>query len=418
MPDTPIHSPRCDCRRACLGAFVLLAIAVVGSGWWLRTARNDATKLLVRSHWSAARAQLDWLLWLQPNDPQLRLMMAEAIARDDSLLAKSDTVRATEYLGGISDHAAEAVEARIREARLRFLLLHQPVAGERLLQRALKLNPDSIEAHSLLWPILDMTGRRDLVEPIFRRLRELRTSDAQVEILRDWFFSQIDPARFTTGLDERMGFRTSIDEPFRRSELKRLVAFRQQEPNEPTGHAALAQWFQQDGDIEQARRIVEEGRTISNTLNDSFFVSVLVSVLIESGELDQADRMFSVWPKPCDGHGYWNAAGQLQENLHRNYGAAAEMYSKAIAIWPGPADWKCQFRYAACLALNNEKENAEAIRTHAQDVQDLFKPDWQKRIHEAIVAPHQPQNLETILTFYRILGRDDEVKYWKRAVQR
>lgn len=363
-----------------------------------------------------ARRRLEWLLWLQPNDPQLKLMMAEAIARDDSLASATHTVRAADYLNGIPDSVPEAVEARIREARLRFLLLRQPCAAERLLRRAIAINSDAADAYSLLWLILAMTGRAETVEPVFQKLWNSAADHNSKELLRDWFISQCDPMRFTAGLDERMGFRAPTDASHRRSELLRLLEFRRQEPTEPVVHAAVAQWFQQDGDLEQAHKLLTESRSISGALTDRFYLSVSIRVLVEVGELSEAVQQFDHWPEPRDGHEFFYCQGLLQEVSEQKFESAADSYAKAISIWPGHANWKCHFRRAACLALINDHETADAVRKQANQVQALFKPDWQERMRKAILAPQEPHNLDTIRQFYRLLNRGGEVQQWSQAI--
>ncbi|MCX7418181.1 MAG: hypothetical protein NT013_01420 [Planctomycetia bacterium] len=417
MPDTSISKSKHRQRRVVIG-FALLLLAVISAVKWLdRSERLAAKSCLTRNQWKEARARLSRLLWWHPSDASVRMMLAEAYARDDSLPSRSSAERAVALLKDIPDDVAESAEARIREARLRFLLLRQPIQAERILQRAMVIDPKAMDAHSLHWRILDMTGRSDLCEPIFQQLYELSPPQQRIDYLRDWFFSQNDPEHITARLDEMLGFRNSPDESARRLELKRLIAFRQSEPNEPLIHAAIARWFQDEGDLEQALHVVNEVRSIPQVMNDPLFVFALVSVLIESGRLEQAAAAFDQWPGLSEGYAYWKTAGLLQENLHRNYGAASVAYAKSLAIWPGHADWRCQFRQATCLALSGQKELADVTRQHAIEVQQMFRPDHRKRLQQALLAPHETPNRDVILEFYRTLRRPDEAKYWQQITE-
>ncbi len=418
MSDTALSKSKPCRRRFVIGSALLLLTVIGTAALWARNERIAAKSCLARNQWKAARTKLARLLWLNPGDTALRLMLAEAFARDDLLPARSSAENAVVVLREIPDDVAEGVEARIREARLRFLLLRQPMQSERLLQRAVVIDPRAVDAHSLHWRILDMTGRGDLCEPIFRRLYELGPAQRRSDYLRDWFLSQNDPAHITASLDEMLGFRNSPGDSARRVELKRLVAFRQSEPNEPLIHAAIARWFLDEGDLEQARLVVEEARSIPRAMNDPVFVFVLTSVLIESGQLEQAASAFDQWPGHREGYAYWKTAGLLQENLHRNYGAASAAYAKALEIWPGHADWRCQFRHTTCLALSGQKELADAARQHATEVQQLFRPDQREQLRRALLAPNEAPNRDVLLAFYRTLRRPDEVEYWQRITER
>jgi tetratricopeptide (TPR) repeat protein len=401
-------------RRIMMVLGVLLVMVLGAVAWWDRGERIAARKLLDRSRWKEARARLSRLVWLHPTDSGLRLMWAEAYARDDSLPARSTAERAVAILQEIPDDVAEGLDARIREARLRFLLLRQPMQAERLLRRALTINSQSAEALALLWRIFDMTGRGDWCEPIFRQLYEIGPPERRVDYLRDWYLSQNDPAYITESLDEMLGFRESPAENGRRLELKRLVAFRQAEPREPWLQAAVAQWFLEEKDLEQSQRIVTEARSLPGALEDPRLVSVLTNVLIEAGQFEDAAMAFDRWPEPHDDYAYWKTAGLLQENLHRNYVAASAAYAKAVAIWPGQADWRTQSRLAACLALSGEKGEAETVRQHATEVQHLYWPDHRERRHRALSAPFEDASRELLINFYRTLQRPDEMKYWEQ----
>lgn len=403
-----------------LVAGVLGAIVLVIGIWnvTLGTNRSEARRLMDRGRWSAAREKLSRLLWWSPRDSQLRLMLAEAFARDDSQPAERNAQSAAEILSAIPDQASEAVEARIREARLRFLLLRQPMYAERLLRRALALDANSSDAHSLLWQIMDMTGRADNTESIFRKLYEIGPVSIRIDCLRNWFVNQNEPEQITAELDDLMGFRNSPKESRRLVELSRLVAFRGQESDQPVIHAAVARWFQREGDPEQAMRVLGEGLATPGAEQEPFFVATRVMALLEDGQLDQAEELFARWPEPRDGYEYRKAEGLLREELHRDYRAAAIAYDKAISIWPGTTDWKLRFRRAGCLGLIGEKEAADAVRHQALAVQNLFRPENQRRLRQALLTPRQASSVELITEYYRTLEREDEIRFWQETLRR
>ncbi|MSR56991.1 MAG: tetratricopeptide repeat protein [Planctomycetaceae bacterium] len=422
-PETPARSRWASSNwvssrwgRRALVAAVLCAVIVGGAFWLCRRERVAAKRLLDRGNWVQARTKLRRLLWLQPADSELRLMMAEAFARDDSHSAENQALEAVEHLRCIPDNAPQGLHARIREARLTLLVLHRPMAAQALLNRALAVDPNAAQAHTLLWTILSLTGREDLAQPVFQRLYELGPASSRREYLTAWFYSQMDLGQITAGLDEQMGFRRFADENARRVELNRLLAYRHAEPDEPVVHAAVARWFLDEGDPEQALHVLEQGLQIAAAPDDAYFVAALVAVLIELGRLEQADELFARWPEPHEGHYYWNSAGLLQAELHWDNRAAAKAYDQALAAWPGQIDWKCQFRKANCLALAGDEQHAAEARRRSHAIRDQFKPDVLLRLRRALEDPDDPENLKSIVDFYAAFGCDTEVRYWKETL--
>lgn len=398
-------------RLAAVVIVVGLLIATVA--FVLRFQQTTARDLLDRKRWSEARKTLGWLLKIRPGNSTLRLMMAESYAKDDSGSAEGNASAAIEHMRQIPDQAPEGPDARMYEARLTFLVLRRPYEAERLVRHALKLTPSSADARLLLWTILGMTGREELAEPVFRELYDLGPAAARLGYLRNWYFSQIDPLRMTASLDERMGFRESETESTRRVELKRLLAIRALEPEEPSAHAAVARWFQAEGDPEQALLVLEQGDRLPTARDDSFFVATFIDVLIEAGQFERAAELLKLWQEPHPRHAYLRLQGILREDLDRDYRAAADAYSQAETLWPGPTDWKCRFRFANCLTLIGESARAEEVRHRAEQVRDLFSPRSQDQLRKALEGPDRRENLERILDFYRILGREDEVSFWR-----
>lgn len=406
-------------RRVRLVAAAVLAGAALAGGvrWQWGRERSSARSLMQRGQYAQARSKLVRLLWLRPDDFELHLLMAEACARDDSGAVQSQALQAVAHLQQIPDSAPQGHDARIREARLTLLVLHRPLAAQSLLNRALAINPQSTEAHALHWTLLSLTGREDLARPVFLRLYELGPDRARINYLVNWYFSQIDLPRFTAGLDESMGFRQSPDETARRAELNRLLAYRQAEPEQPVVHAALARWFQEESDPEQAWHVLDEGQQAADALSDPFFVSMMVSVLIELGRLELADELFSRWPGPRDDFAYWKAAGLLDAELRRDYAAASAAFARALELWPGPSEWRIRFRLASCLALSGNEPQAAAVRQRATAIQELFNPDHQQLLRDALESPGDSEHLRSIVDFYQALDCQLEVRLWKEVIE-
>ena len=125
---------------------------------------------------SKARSYLTRYLWLRPSDSEARLMMAESLVRDDQLTVEHGVKPAIEHLQRVPDSSEFAAEARTREGRLRFLILHQPAAAEKLFHAAIDADPNAIDAYLMLWKLLEMTSRQRVM---YFRIRFWRHQDQE-----------------------------------------------------------------------------------------------------------------------------------------------------------------------------------------------------------------------------------------------
>src|SRR5438874_222517 len=140
---------------------LIILLLLVGGGWlgWLvaKAQKSQAAGMrhMARQEWAQARTELSRYLRLHPGDETARLMLAEAYARDDSLEPVQAAQSAIDQLQRVADRSGLGAKARVQEARLRFLILNQPVRAEKLFRRAIQLDPDNYDANFMLWKLLD-----------------------------------------------------------------------------------------------------------------------------------------------------------------------------------------------------------------------------------------------------------------------
>src|SRR5262249_20434042 len=149
-----------------------------------------------------------------------------------------------------------------------------------------------------------------------------------------------------------------------------LLTFRNAEPDEPLGHAALAHWFLQSNDPHHALRLLTEASSkLDNELENMWFVANLVAAYYELGRFAEADETFGRWPEPKGGHEYSKWEATMLDEVRGEYAAALPAYDRALSLWPGHVDWRLRHRKAACLARLRRLDEAETERSRAKAIE-------------------------------------------------
>jgi len=412
------HAPRTWLRRLGITAGALGALAFCAV--WIRAEQGlrEGERLLKRGAFPQARAQLGRFLWFHPRHEQALFLMAQALATDESLDDSGATTQALDLLARIPDSSPRAAEARSREGRLLYFVMHKPVAAERAFRKAVELDPDYIEAWYLLMKLLDGTARSSFAEPVFWRLYELTPPVDRPILLREWYMSQFFPATSNPIADIQMGFSNPTVPYQLNPEYVRLREFRDAEPDQPATHAALARWFQYDGDHHTALEVLQRGLDLPGAFDDAFFVATLVHSLFETGEHDKAREAFDKWPAPREGYEYWKWKAILTDEVDRNFTEALPAYDQCLATWPGPADWRTMFRKANCLSRARLAQQAEEVRQLAKQRELQLETELHRELREALGDHHlqNPDMLRKVQGFYAALGRDREVACWQWVI--
>lgn len=392
-----------------------LGFAMVGD----RGSLPEAQELAQLELWPHVHKELTGYLWWRPRDAEARLLMAEALVKDETLPGEEAVQRALEHLGRIPDAPPHGAAARTAEGRIELLLQLKPARARRSLRRAIELDPDAAEAYYLLWKLMDLIGRSDLAEPLFWRVYELTPQEGRAVRLREWYMSQFYPVTANNALERMMGLLGENQPPTAKTEANRYIQFRNAEPDEALSHAALARWFIREGDHKFALKLLDEAvEKVHNQRQDPFDLATRIEAMIALGEFDQADACFDGWPEPHDGYEYWKWRAIVLDEVRGQFDQALDAYDLALSVWPGAADWRTRFRRAACLAHAGDHRAAEADRAAADAVEKLMQEDVQKRVRDALKNLRNPAELEVVVDFYEKLGRLREAACWRSEIKR
>ena len=389
--------------------------------WTVRAQRGRARAegLAKEGRWTSARVELQRYLILHPYDAEARLMLAQSLVNDDLLPGEDAALEAIEQLRRIPDESPHAAQARTQQGRLHLLILLQPAAAEESLRRAIQLKDDQVEAHYMLWKLLDLTGRSDETATAFWRVYELTPPSARVQRLREWYMSQFFPLKANVEMERMMGLLRGDESPSVRTELRRYGEFRRREPDKPLAHAAIAHWLLREGVPDEAVKSLDESlKSVPRAMSDPLFVATLVTSLLEIGEFDRAVAAFEQWPGPRDGHTYWKLHATLLDEVHRDFEAATEAYDHAFADWPGPVDWRGRNRKANCLARLGRKQDAARERQIAKNIETLMENDVHSDVRAALGSLRSPVAVRKVAKFYSQLGSERLADAWSAEARR
>ena len=374
-------------------------------------------ELLAHQLWPQAREKLSRYLWLHPNDAPARILMAEALVKDEALPAVAAATRAMDYLARIPDNSPLAAEARLQQGRLCFLILQKPGRAEQLLRRAIDLEADALPAYQLLWTVLNATGRVELSEDVFWRVYELSSEQEQPLRMREWYINNFFPLTASESLDRLMGILAPEETPTRTTETGRYIRFRNNEPEASVNHAVLAHWCQQEGDPDFALRLLDTAATeLDNTSQDPFFLSAYIATLLDLGEHERAEAHLQQWPETHQGHFYWKWRAIIQDEFGDAHEDACKAYERALEIWPGPINWRLRHRKAVCLAKIGNEQLAAEERKRVIAVKQIMDVDTHERLRKALGSAQELEE-SGIVDFYRQLGRNREADCWMEQIQ-
>jgi tetratricopeptide (TPR) repeat protein len=400
-----------------VGAAVLIGAG--GTVVWCERGLSQARGLAKYGLWPDARRAVTRYLWVHPRDTQARLLCAETLIKDEQLPADRSAPQALVHLQAIPDTAPEGARARTQEGRLELFLLYHPTRAEQLLRRALELDPATPEPYYLLWKLKDLTGRSHLAESEFWKVYEATVVDRRVLRLREWYMSQFYPTTANPVLDRLMGFVAAKKSNPELTEAFRFIRFRNEEPESALCHAALARWYQNEGDARLALESLDQAQAkIQGAEQDPFYLATLISILIEMGELDRADRCFQQWPEPHTGYEYWLAEGQVLQEVRGQYAEACRAYDLALGEWPGTVDWRTRNRKANCLARMRDQAGAARERAAAKVMEQLMDEKIHQRLRYALGFLNDPKCARELVDFYQKIGRPREAAAWSEHIAR
>lgn len=399
-----------------VSAVALLAvIATFAWSQWLNQQLADAERAYRAGQWKRARESGLTYLWSHPADSRARLLVAQAMTRDESFAARDKVTETLGHLQQIPDEAKESADARLLEGRLYLLRLLQPTKAEQCFQRSLKRDPQRLETHTLLWKLFDLTDRWDRAEEHFWQIYDQTPPEHRTSPLRDWYLSEFGANAANIELDRFLGFIQNGAQPGSDTERRRLEAFVAADPECPEVHAVLARWYHRQRLQRPALELVEKAEQLPGADQVDVLRGLRIAVSLELGELDQARTAFVGWPEPRDGYEYWKAAGLVADQIEQEPRRACDAYAKAINTTPGTADWRTQHRLAQCLTRIGQVDAAAEVRRKAKEICSLMEPEVHQGLRRALFTPRDPQTVGLMVEFYQKLGRSREVAAWKKV---
>ncbi len=404
----------------------LVAVGVLGVGGYIGATRIGASRALDRARvaiqvqdWRTARIELKTYLDVFPSDGFARLNLAEAFFKDSALDSDRAVTSAIKQLELVQRESSFWPAARVQEARMCLFARWQPHQSESLLRESLATDPENVDAHYMLWKLYDLTGRSHLAEPHFRKVLEATPVAQRPFRLREWYLSQFYPATANPEIDQLLGFLEPGGTHNGVTELRRLEAFRDREPQAALNHAAVARWYSLEGDPKTALQLLQKALDAADApLQEPFFVATLAQVLFDLGEFDNALKYYRAWPGERSGYEYSRLGAILADEAERDYERAIHGYRQVISVWPGQADWRIQFRLARCLAKHGDERAAELTRLKAKEVELLMEEKVHSPLHRMLATPAQPEICERMTQFYEQLGLVFEAQHWRDQIHR
>ena len=392
------------------------ALAIAGGGflaWQAHQGFQRAEQYSRFGLWPDARQSLQWYLRLHPSDDAAHLALAEAFIKDEALPRVDAVVGAAAQLAAVPDSSRFAAMARSQEGRMELLLLNRPERAEQRFRRAIEVNSAAIDPYFMIWKLYDLTGRSHLAEAEFWKVYEASHPRERGQRLNEWYMSQFYPATANPALDQLMGIGAPAQDAAR-TEAQRFIRFRDAEPDGSFGHAALARWFEQEGDPKFALQVLEKGAELApSTARDPMFLSTMINVLIATGDIDRAEKVMQSWPEPHAGYEYWLSLGQVRQEVDGDAAGAIDAYDQALVAWPGPVDWRTLNRKAACLTQLRRSDEAAALREQIKVVEELTNDKLHQSLRQALGSLEDPDKLQPVIDFYRRLKRPLEATGWE-----
>jgi hypothetical protein len=105
------------------------------------------------------------------------------------------------------------------------------------------------------------------------------------------------------------------------------------------------------------------------------------------------------------------------DEVRQEFENALDAYGRALADWPGTADWRLHFRKAQCLARLGRSPEADALRNSAKSIERLMDRDYQSGLRQALGQLTDATQLKKMLAFYQELSCPREVQAWSEVIR-
>jgi tetratricopeptide (TPR) repeat protein len=318
-----------------------------------------------------AEAKLVWIRRLRsPSslDWMLEAQVASAHGRAERALAALSHVPDDDPLAAQAFLLAGRLERERNRVR----------AAEAEFRRALKVDPDLIDAHKELIHIYGVQLRRKEVDAEFRALAR-RTRLTHHDL-------------FTWLLTHFTSWRPDI--------ARDLQAYVDADPGDRYSRLALAEiLLDQPGQAERVVQILD-----ALPASDADALALRVGLALHLGRLDEADALLARGPN--DHPGLARFRGRLA--LRRNDPAAAAEHLRR-ALSSEPYDRVSPFDLGQALALKGDKQAAEALLDRARRLNALYELVIRVRSPD---RENQPSDLTRLASACEAAGLMEEARHW------
>lgn len=402
-------------RLAIVAATFLLILA--GLLWYLHGRASRAEQLLAADQFEEARQELRLYLRVFRNDDNALLKLAESYARDPELPPDQSAQIAVKMLEKVDRNSPYAAKARLQAGRLRFLILNQPCGAEADFRASLAHDPDSFEANLMMWKLLDLTRRYQLVEPYFAKCFEAATSREAEGLLRDWYYSQFSTYVAASELDFEMGLNGQGKLTDAVTEYVRLTRFVENEETCALNHALLASWCEEQHlETEKWERFQAAWERVDEHA-DPFVFAVLFDILLEAGRFEEAEEVFLAWPEPLEGYDYNLRKVSYLIEIKDSPEQALAACRTAVATWPGTINWQLFHRLSTLLARLNKVEEAKQYQLESIRLRDLMDINFHAKLRQLLFSGNREELSATMSKFYSDIGRPVEAQAWSELAK-
>ncbi|MFK7819791.1 MAG: hypothetical protein AB8G99_13810 [Planctomycetaceae bacterium] len=366
----------------------------------------EAEKLLREGNHTRARKILERHLESEPNDTKAIQLLADAMVVSPKFGDERTADEVVSVLDGIPDDTPESLLARLQQAELSLLKLHEIQRAEGYTKRAIKIAPDDWRAYEILLNIYQLTRRFPASEPVYEAMYQAAPISKRMDILQKWFVSQFAPFAMNGGYDRLIDLEGRPD-----AEVLRYSGFIQIEPSAPGPRSAIASTALDGGSPKEAMEILM-AEEVDRTDADPFFTYQVIRGHVMLGQLEEATAEFDAWPHEEEGH-YFNRAGALiAEEVDGEYEKALPFYKRALDHWPGPVDLAYRNNYVACLRKAKQPEKADSEEARFKSQSTWADPKLQTELRELLEALPDPEAIKRFADFYRRMNRDKDADRW------
>jgi thioredoxin-like negative regulator of GroEL len=373
-------------RRWVISLGVAITLATIGilgfRTWSIRSSLRRAERACAIGQWSLATRILSPLLDREPGNLDAHLLMARA------QFGSGEWHAGLEHLRQIPESSPFFVEAKFYEGSA-MLELDRGAQAERAFRECLRLDPESIPARQRLVTLFLWEDRRVEARQLAWEVYERAPPEHRAAALGQVF--RVDYAEFPVEL--------------RRTRLERFVALN---PHDWDAMAALANLYSSSSDPSMRGRAAPMLREALQQQPDNVAARIALVTAAIGEDHDEAKHLVDTWPADPRDERYVVARGMVQQECDLDFIKAADSFRRVLETHPD--NWRVRGRFAVCLRMLDQPEQANLQMKRQTRVSDALNEDI---IGQLILA--EETQLATAPLRYRLGQLYETVGRWKDA---